>query len=182
MWKCKDCENSYSRGSELLKHYKLDHHHYERGRAYPCTYENCQCTCKTWKALLTHLSKCHPTQKSPQEDSFSAFKCHICNNNQLSTETDYFKHIGTHLRNRESVECVFNDCSYKTNIYGAFNTHKWRRHNPHTIHDFKTGIVDGPVGSSAVEESFESGATVQSDDDITSEELTNEEPRNLTQY
>ena len=181
MWKCKDCENSYSRGSELLKHYKLDHHHYGRGRAYPCTYENCPCTCKTWKALLTHLSKCHPTQKSPQEDSFSAFKCHICNNNQLSTETDYFKHIGTHLRNRESVECVFNDCSYKTNIYGAFNTHKWRRHNPHTIHDFKTGIVDGPVGSSAVEESFESGATVQSDDDITSEELTNEEPRNLTQ-
>ena len=52
---------------------------------------------------------------------------------------------------------------------------------PPTKHDFKTGIVDGPVGSSAVTESFERGAIEQSDDDITSEELTNAEPRNLAQ-
>lgn len=161
MWKCKDCDHSYSRRSELLRYYKLDHQHYGRGHAYPCTYENCLCTCKTWKALLTHLSKSHPAKESSQKDNFSPFKCHNCNNNQLSTETDYFKHIGAHLKNHESVKCMFADCSYKIHLYGAFRTHKWRKHTPHTIHDFKPGIVDGHVGSPTVVESFESGTTEQ---------------------
>ena len=51
---------------------------------------------------------------------------------------------------------------------------------PHTIHDFKQGIVDGPVNSAAVVESFESGTTEQSDDDLQSEELPDEESTNLT--
>lgn len=95
--------------------------------------------------------------------------------------TDYFEHIGTHLKNHESVGCMFADCSYKTNLYGAFRTYKWRKHTPHTIHDFKPGIVDGPVDSPAVVESLESGTTECSDDDLPSEELPEEESTNLTE-
>lgn len=77
---------------------------------------------------------------------------------------------------------MFVDCSYKTNLSGAFRTHKWRKHNPYTIHDFKPGVVDGPVVpccSSPVVKSFESSTTENSDDDIPSEEPSAEESINL---
>lgn len=75
---------------------------------------------------------------------------------------------------------MFSDCSYKTNLYGTFRTHKWRKHTPHTIHDFKRGIVDGPVDSPAAVESFESGTTEQPDDNLPSEERPDKESTNLT--
>lgn len=180
MWKCKNCDNTYSRRYDLLKHYKLDHLHYGRGHAYPCTYENCPCTCKTWKALLTHLSKSHPAQKSLQKDSFLLFKCHICDNNQLPNETDYFRHIGQHLKNHETVTCMFAGCSYKTNVYGAFNTHKWRKHTPYTIRDLKRGVVDRPVDNIAdnpLVESFETSE--QLCNDLPSDELPEEDLADL---
>lgn len=75
---------------------------------------------------------------------------------------------------------MFADCSYKTNLYGAFNTHKWRKHTPHTINDLKPGIVDGPVDSPAVVESFAISSTELSDADLLSEELPDEESTDLT--
>lgn len=84
------------------------------------------------------------------------------------------------MKNHESVSCMFAGCSYKTNIYGAFNTHKWRKHTPHTINDLKPGIVGGPVVSPAVVESFERSTTEQLDEDLPSEELPDEESTDLT--
>ena len=75
------------------------------------------------------------------------------------------------MKNNEFVNCMFSGCSYKTNHYGAFNTHKWRKHTPHTLNDRKPGIVDGYD----VVESFETGTTDQLNDDLPSEELPDEE-------
>lgn len=36
---------------------------------------------------------------------------------------------------------MFGDCTFKTNIYGTFHSHKIRKHNPHTLNDFKPDIV-----------------------------------------
>lgn len=36
---------------------------------------------------------------------------------------------------------MFGDCTFKTNIYATFHSHKNRKHNPHTLNDFKPGIV-----------------------------------------
>lgn len=30
---------------------------------------------------------------------------------------NFFQHIFQHLKNKETVTCVFKDCAYKTNIY-----------------------------------------------------------------
>lgn len=76
---------------------------------------------------------------------------------------------------------MFTDCLYKTNVYGACNTHKWRKHNPHTIQDFKPGTVMESLENSTLEESFQSNTTEHSDDDILSEELPNAEPKSLAQ-
>lgn len=110
MWKCKDCGVSVLRRSEQLKHYKLEHRHYGRRHSYPCIYFSCPCTCKTWKALLTHLSRFH----QPSQTEVTTFKCLTCHCNQFSTLKEYLKHISQHLLNSETVVCVFQDCLYKT--------------------------------------------------------------------
>lgn len=138
MWKCKDCGVSVLRRSELLKHYKLEHRHYGRRHSYPCIYFSCPCTCKTWKALLTHLSRFH----QPSQPEATTFKCLTCHCNQLSTLKDYLKHISQHLLNSETVVCVFQDCLYKTNIYASFRTHKSRNHKGSSVNDLKPGILE----------------------------------------
>lgn len=64
--------------------------------------------------------------------------CACCD---LPTERDYFTHIGTHLKSNETVTCMFGGCCFQTNIYGTFHSHKNRKHNPHTLKDFKPGVV-----------------------------------------
>ncbi|XP_054871620.1 uncharacterized protein LOC129350115 [Amphiprion ocellaris] len=36
---------------------------------------------------------------------------------------------------------MFEGCCFQTNIYGTFHSHKNRKHNPHTLKDFKPGVV-----------------------------------------
>lgn len=138
MWKCKDCSLSFSGKSELLQHYRLDHRFHGRHRPYPCIHENCPCSSSTWNGLQKHLARNHLSQESTQKAS--SFKCYICDHNQLSTEYDFFQHINQHLKRNELVSCMFNGCSYKSNIYGSFKTHKWRKHNSCTVKDLKSGI------------------------------------------
>ncbi len=57
----------------------------------------------------------------------------------------FFHHIAQHLKNFETVTCVYVGCSYQTNVYGSFKTHKWRKHKSETMNDFKPGIVTNPA-------------------------------------
>lgn len=139
MWKCKDCNTFVPRRSELLKHYKLEHRHFGGRHLYPCIHLNCPCTCKTWKALLTHLSRFH---QSSSQTEVTTLKCLLCNCNQLSNLKDYFQHIAQHLKNSETVVCVFQGCSYRTNIYGSFRTHRSRNHKHCSLNDLKTEILE----------------------------------------
>ena len=36
---------------------------------------------------------------------------------------------------------MFGGCSFQTNVYGTFHSHKNRKHNPHILKDFKPGVV-----------------------------------------
>lgn len=138
MWKCKECSKHFSIRSEILKHLRRDHQFHGRRRPYPCIYAQCPCSSKTWNGLQKHLSRNHSSLESQQRHSF---KCYICGNNQLSTEHVFFQHIHEHLRKYEVVPCMFNGCSFKTNIYSSFLSHKLRKHQSCTINDFKSGIV-----------------------------------------
>ncbi|XP_024118247.1 uncharacterized protein LOC112139642, partial [Oryzias melastigma] len=37
---------------------------------------------------------------------------------------------------------MFKGCSYQTNVYGTFKSHKSRKHSSYTVEDFKSGIVN----------------------------------------
>lgn len=49
-------------------------------------------------------------------EDISHFKGHVCYYNQLATETDFFHHTGQHLKNNDSVTCMYVDCSYQSNV------------------------------------------------------------------
>lgn len=39
------------------------------------------------------------------------------------------------------MTCVFENCHFKTNIYGTFASHKTRKDTPHSLDEFKAGKI-----------------------------------------
>ena len=69
------------------------------------------------------------------------FNCHLCTCSDIASAQEYFCHINNHLKSHETVQCMFEGCSFQTNVYGTFKSHKNRKHKPYTLKDFKVGIV-----------------------------------------
>ncbi|XP_070410106.1 uncharacterized protein [Nothobranchius furzeri] len=138
MWRCKECSVYCPNRYELLKHLRLQHRHRQ---SYSCPHLNCPCSFKTLNALQIHLSRVHPKQACQEILELESFSCAQCSCKSLSNERDFFMHVGLHLKSHEIVTCMFRNCTFKTNIYGTFHSHKNRKHTPHTISDLKPGIV-----------------------------------------
>ncbi|XP_049330682.1 uncharacterized protein LOC111195788 isoform X1 [Astyanax mexicanus] len=137
LWFCKICDFRASKRLELLKHYRLKHLHSNQGHSLPCLYSNCHCSFKGWGALRAHLSRDHTQSEHLGQNVFSCLICNSC----FHTERQYFEHLGAHLKKHETVNCVFKDCDYSTNIYSTFASHKSRKHNPHCLEDFKQIVL-----------------------------------------
>lgn len=144
-WKCKLCTYTSEKRAQLLKHYRISHGTYSRIVPVPCLHTECPCTFKSFNALKVHLSKIHSQHRIPESSSSSralvSYKCHVCDLTELCSESDYFAHLRTHLRNNEKVQCPFKDCSFETNVYSTFNAHKSKAHHHHLYEDFKVGVV-----------------------------------------
>ncbi|XP_070410625.1 uncharacterized protein [Nothobranchius furzeri] len=151
MWPCKLCDRLLSTRYELLKHFRLKHFHHSHTGRYPCAYLDCPCTFTSWKKLLSHTYRIHSKLETGGAQS-TTFSCQTCGCEVLSTEKEYFSHINQHLRQYENVTCMFEGCTYQSNIYGTFNSHKNRKHNPHSLTDFKAGVVKVSVQSSPEDE------------------------------
>lgn len=39
------------------------------------------------------------------------------------------------------MTCLFKNCSFSTSIYSTFATHKHRKHNNHSLEDFKMEVL-----------------------------------------
>ena len=96
-----------------------------------------------------HLSTYHPQATKPGQ--LLSFTCLVCNSCFFDTERHYFEHLGCHLKKFETVTCVFKGCEYKTNIYSTFHSHKSRKHNSHSVQDFKTYVFHECQGPTEVE-------------------------------
>nr|XP_055056165.1 uncharacterized protein LOC129440700 [Misgurnus anguillicaudatus] len=145
MWRCKQCSESKSTRYQLLKHYKLNYGHYGQGHSrYPCTYYECPCSFKTWNALKTHLSQSHvnvlPLRTTAEQEILT---CLLCPGSEIASSREYFAHVNNHLRSYETVTCMFVNCSFQTNIYATFKSHKNRKHAHCTIKDFKVELLKG---------------------------------------
>ncbi len=139
MWKCRECAVVEPSRSQLLKHYRLKHRHYSCSRRYPCPYLTCTITFKTWNSLCAHLSRVHKTHTSQEQIPLSTFSCPVCACSDLASERDFFC-ILIAIYGVMRL-CVFTGCSFQTNIYATYQSHKNRKHNPHSVKDFKSGVV-----------------------------------------
>jgi len=74
-----------------------------------------------------------------------SFKCPCCSIKTITTERRYFEHSSRHLRKKETVSCVFDNCSFKTYIHGTFASHKSRKHIPHSLNDSKPELLQRSV-------------------------------------
>lgn len=123
----------------LLKHYKLRHGVVSRGQTVPCLYTNFACSFKTFNALQAHLSRQHPEKLTSIE--VLSFECVLCRSSCFDSERPYFEHLGSHLRRFEVVAYVFKNCSFSTNIYSTFATHRHSKLSRHGLEDFKTEVL-----------------------------------------
>ncbi|KAK0150746.1 hypothetical protein N1851_008152 [Merluccius polli] len=134
------CKFETPRKTELLKHYRLRHVH--SGHFLPCLYWECYCSFKTWASFKSHMSRSHSSHETVKANDFLSFKCPCCTSSTISTEREYFEHIGRHLKKQETVT---------------------RKHTPHSLDDFKAELLHryvNPVNAEddpADEEDFERG-------------------------
>ncbi len=125
-WSCKTCRFEADTRTELLKHYRLRHGMVSRGQTVPCLYKDCPCSFKTFNALNIHLSRQHPKAVTTKE--ILSFSCVLCSSACFDSERQYFEHLGSHLRKSEVVACVFKNCTFSSNIYSTFASHRHRKH------------------------------------------------------
>lgn len=45
------------------------------------------------------------------------------------------------MRKFEVVACVFKNCTFSSNIYSTFASHRHRKHSPHGLQDFKEEVL-----------------------------------------
>lgn len=109
------------------------------------------------------MSRSHSSHETVKANYVLSFKCPCCTSSTISTEREYFEHIGRHLKKQETVTCVFENSHFKTNINGTFASHRSRKRTPHSLDDFKAELLHryvNPVNAGddlADEEDFERG-------------------------
>lgn len=192
IWQCKLCAASFTSRIQLFRHYRLQHSHYSRIIPLPCLYTDCICTFQTLNALSTHLSRYTAQFSSCAEQSQGPvlFKCTLCTFQQPFSESALFSHLRKHLKNHETVTCPYKDCSYSTNVYSSFNSHKSRAHQASLASDFQTDIVSedphnlqasiSEVASDLHEECSDQSTEVGNDDQCNTDSLRNQLKKNVS--
>ena len=125
-WICKFCTFVTRNHRRILEHYSSSHGHHGRRLALPCIYSDCVCSFQSQKSLRAHVRQ-HGFSSSEQVNL--RIRCHLCNFEELVDIKLYFRRLGTHFRNKETVICPYNRCSFKFSAESSFRSHKSRRHN-----------------------------------------------------
>lgn len=100
--------------------------------------------------LRSHLSRNHSqeTQDRVRYVETLSFTCQCCSASAISTEKEFFEHLGRHLKKHETIVCVFKNCNFSTNVYVTFASHRSQRHTPPSLQDFKENLLKRYVCSS----------------------------------
>lgn len=157
MYQCKYCGIKVIKQSEILEHYRLKHGNFGLVHRLKCIHLGCPCVFKTWSSLYSHLSRNH-SKNSHKPETLVSFSSELCSFCELGTEHENFLYIGNHLKNNETVTCMFTGCDFKTNVHSTFRSHKSRKHKINNLDDFKDGVI-----KKTVTDSTEHGSENESD-------------------
>lgn len=173
---CKNCKFSSSSEEVLLKHYRL---HHPSISSWPCIHTGCVCVFRTAGALKSHLSTSHQNRHRVSQE-LSTISCELCEFQEICSEKRFFIHLGNHLKRKETINCPFKGCGFKTNNRPTFSSHRSRIHRKHTLKDFRTAIqtvferIDNEVPSiSQISSEVEIGDDdrIQFDENVNSQTL-----------
>lgn len=148
-WTCKFCSFSSGNQRTVIRHYKVTHGFNGTTCPYPCIYKDCPCTLKTQVALKRHLVAQHARQID-FEPVNAKLKCELCDFCEPFNIKNYFVHLGKHVKNRETVNCAFKQCTFKSNVLSTFKAHKSRYHPAPSVDDVRPDIVVFGTESHAV--------------------------------
>ncbi len=119
---CKHCDMVSDDPLDVYKHCQLCHSHLTDG--FYCPFASCFHRFKKKSLFISHINRDHgPTFTY-------VFKCVICGE-KYKLKTSFLTHLKEHVKINETVNCPF--CfEYKTNIFGSFTSHLYRKHDPKT--------------------------------------------------
>ena len=141
---CKLCGESCR---HILQHYRLQHLHTKQSTI-PCYFDHCKLNFNSAGALKAHVFRNH---SSKSVASNILLKCVCCHNSVVLEK--YFHHLYRHLKEKETVQCPYKECSFNSNNINSFKPHKARKHisacNSSNVSHFKEDLVicDSSVSS-----------------------------------
>lgn len=154
MWKCNYCVFACDKRGHLLKHYRLKHGSYARSQTFPCLYQECLCTFKSFNSLKIHISRFHTVTQQSVRQFQVKLRCQLCDFLEPCHDTEYFAHLQhRHLKDHQSVQCPFQGCSFESSVYSTFSSHKSKHHRDHNKTMFKPELMVR-IGSNDNEDSI----------------------------
>lgn len=116
-WICKFCIYVTRNCRRILEHYRSSHDHYERRLALPCIYSDCVSFFQSHKSLQTHVRQHGFSCREPVN---LRIKYLLCDFEEPADVKLFFRHLGTHLRNKETVICSYNHYAFKSSVNSSF--------------------------------------------------------------
>ena len=158
-WKCKLCTAAFDERVQLLEHCRLSHSILSTASPLPCLYNDCICTFQSVNALKIHLTWAHTNTVvlSESQAACVTFICPKCGFKEPFNDKRLLSHLRSHLKKHEMVDCPFNNCQYRTNVYSSFNAHRSRSHPNGDISDFKNEVLHIDTDSQSIHCEDETG-------------------------
>lgn len=134
-WSCKHCPFQCKKRSRLLHHYNINHYHQGRTSQFPCPHKDCLMSFSQLNSLRAHLAKSHDRKMS----SSMAVKCSVCGK-LMSALSDLLKHLRRHASMKETVDCPFKDCYFKSCVASTYSAHLSRKYNQQGVENIRCDL------------------------------------------
>ena len=130
MFKCQSCQHETSSLKSYTNHYVL---HRQDNVRFPCGVQRCHRTFSTYSAFKSHVSRDHldpiprPGNNERRCEGTNLYSCIFCQE-QFADLTDIFRHLKTHIRDGNEIECPFRNCQSRYRVVSSFSSHLARFH------------------------------------------------------
>ena len=143
------CHYSSKNYRSLLDHLKLLHS--QSSQPIVCQYNGCSRVLSSVKMLSLHLRTSHQTRKSSvvlKQNQLAEEMCELqcmsvsCGHQKFKTVKELKIHLrSAHTDKRQEINCIFDGCSFSTNVSGTFKSHISKKHPLQLKHNLKREIL-----------------------------------------
>lgn len=90
---------------------------------------------------MVHQSQPNGAHESQSSVVTHRLQCELCDFSEPCTIKQYFAHLGAHLKSKETVNCPFVQCQFKSSVYSTFTGHKCRYHCNSGLNNIKPELI-----------------------------------------